>query len=293
MDFEKINYLKVILEEKSITKASKKLYISQPALSKFVSKLEEEIGLKIFKRETNGLQLTPAGELFYKKIQEIHRIHEELQNEIGNIKSGKVKKIKIGIVLNRSPYILPGLLKYLNGKYKDLRIEIYENKSFELEEMLIREQIDFAILPLPIKHSKLLDEKVIYTENILLIAPPEKNIETINNNIFENEEVILLKKQQHLRLMIDTYFKKKMITPKIKIETDNLECLLTLVEEGLGIGFASSTILEDKKWKDKFSVFHIDEEFLKREYGLIFKKDKNLNLVEKSILEYFSNKRKI
>lgn len=296
MDFDKINYLQMIYSEKSFTKAAKKLYISQPALSKFVAKTEDELGVEIFKRGVNGLELTPSGEVFFSKMKEIIKLKNELWNEIGDIKTGKIGKLKIGVVLNRSPYIIPKLLKFLSGEYPEVKIEIYEDKSLELEEMLIRNQIDLAIMPLPLKNQSLLEKKLIYKEKLLLITPNNERYRKLLlgeiKEVLEKEKFVLLKKNQHLRLMIDTYFEKSRLTPGVVAESDSLECILNLVNEEVGISFVSDMVLKDKKWENKFLIFDVEEKFLYREYGLVFKKEKRLNLLEKCVLEHFLFKNK-
>lgn len=291
MNFEKINYIYAILEEKSFTKAAKKLYISQPALSKFISKLEEELDIKFFQKSGNTLELTSSGEIFLEKLEKIIKLKNELWSELESIKNGEIKKIKLGIILNRSPYIIPKLLKNLYKKYPNLKVEIYEKNSFELEEMLIKNQLDLAIIPLPLENNSSLIKEIIYQEKLLLITPNTKEYNfpkpfSLNSINLKNERFILLKKNQHLRHMIDLYFKKNNFFPEVILESDSLECILNLVKEGLGMSFVSNMILKDKKWENQFSAFNLEESSLYREYCVSYLKEKKLNYVEKEIVDF-------
>ena len=94
MDFRQLMYIRTVAEQKSITAAAKALFITQPSLSHFISKTEEEMGVKIFDRSTYPISLTYAGEKYIEAAEKILYISEELKKEFGDISQSKKGRIK-------------------------------------------------------------------------------------------------------------------------------------------------------------------------------------------------------
>lgn len=87
MDYKQFNYILKIAEQKSISKAAEALYITQPALSHFVAKVEDELNIKIFNRATNPISLTPAGEYYVNTSRKILGLIETLSDDIAKFSS--------------------------------------------------------------------------------------------------------------------------------------------------------------------------------------------------------------
>jgi len=102
MDFHQLEYVMAIAEEKSFSKAAKKLYISQPSLSQYIMRLEEQIGIKIFDRTTNPLILTFAGEKYLEAAKNILILNNQLKRVLVDIADSKKGRLTIGIPVSRN-----------------------------------------------------------------------------------------------------------------------------------------------------------------------------------------------
>ena len=102
MDFRELTYITAVAEERSVTEAAKRLYISQPSLSYIISKVEQDLGVRLFDRKTNPLSLTYAGEIYVEHAREILRIRDNMRRELTDIGHGQKGRINIGIPNERA-----------------------------------------------------------------------------------------------------------------------------------------------------------------------------------------------
>ena len=110
MNWNQLQYVLTIVQEKNITKAAQKLYLSQPSLSMSLKNLEEELGVEIFERKKGVLELTYAGELFCHWAEDSLRSKQILSDQLSDISSNARHKIRLGISPHRSLILLPDVL---------------------------------------------------------------------------------------------------------------------------------------------------------------------------------------
>ena len=295
MDLNKFEYILCVAEEKSFTKAASKLYISQPALSQYVASLEEQLKVKLFDRSVTPLKLTLGGEIFIKKALEILQLKKELWRELHDISSNLVGNISIGISPNRSLYLLPYFFKELKDKFPNIKVEIIERNSKELEKGVLDGMIDIAIISLPLTSLELEYIK-FFEEELFLISSKERDYSNKSKEnvvafeLLKNENFILLKEKQKLRTLVEVIFLKNNFIPKIYLETESQECVLEMISLNIGIGFTSNMILNNSKWKEKFNKYSLEENNFKRDFAIVFKKGKKLNNVEKEFINIMQEK---
>ncbi|MGL4653798.1 LysR substrate-binding domain-containing protein [Cetobacterium sp.] len=294
MDLNKLGYLLVISEEKSFSKAAKKLFISQPSLSQYVSNLEAELGIKIFDRNKYPITLTSSGKIFIKNIKEMLNLKGKMLRDINNHSTKKVDSLKLGISPFRSPYILPLILPEIKKFYPNIKLIIIEKTAKELEKLLEKEEIDIALTSLPLIN-KSLDFLKFYTEETFLITPKDNfytNL-SVNGEIslkdLKSENFILPSKHIKIREKINSVFYNNHFFPQIYLEIEIQEAILSLIKTGLGIGFTSNMSLIHKNWKNDFYIFSLKEEKILRDFAIVYKKNRLLNEVENMLIEIILN----
>ena len=155
MEIKELNYLIAIAEEKSISKAADRLYMAQSSLSQFLQTLESSLDSKLFVRTSRGVRLTEAGTIMlkyaYATLAEYHRTQDEIQ-DLKDLKSGSVI---LGISGFRGSYLLPPVLNAFKLDYPGIRVQIVEQNSMALEQMLLNGEIDVALLVLPVSDSRI------------------------------------------------------------------------------------------------------------------------------------------
>ena len=125
--FKYMNYVYAVYLSKSFSKAAEKLYISQPALSAAIKKVEEEIGLPIFDRSSNPIQLTPAGEYYIESIEKIMRIEKEMVAHFACLLGNNRETINIGSASFFCAYVLPTIIQEFRQEYPGYRVSLVKS----------------------------------------------------------------------------------------------------------------------------------------------------------------------
>ena len=248
MNDRELIYVKTIADKKSISKAAEKLYIAQPSLSQALQKIEEKIGTPLFLRNANGMELTYAGEMYYKTATEILNIYNDFTNEVTYVNDLKKGRVTFGITNFMGTFLLPILLPKFKEKFPNIEVYIKEENSTNLEKQINDGTIDFALMH---KHP-LIDEKSIKYDNLytdpFVIATPcnhalskyKKNdtkfrYPRIDLNLFMDENFIFLDKNKRIRQVTDIILNIAGINPTPSLTLKNHETARRLVSSGFGV----------------------------------------------------------
>ncbi|MEG0271333.1 MAG: LysR family transcriptional regulator, partial [Clostridia bacterium] len=174
--FRQIECVQAIYDTGSLSKAAQKLFVSQPALSQSLKKLETELGALLFDRATQPLKLTAAGEIFVREGRELLLQREQMTNRLCAHTSTRNETLRLGISPFYSKYYLPILYPYMAQHYPTVQLKITEAISIELEALTLEDQIDLCFVPSEPQNPKLQYETVC-VEEILLAAPPHSRLE--------------------------------------------------------------------------------------------------------------------
>lgn len=229
MNLKHAQYMVTVLQEGSITSAAKKLYISQPSLSQMVKLVETNLGTPIFNRSTEPLTLTYAGEKYIEAAQKILTINTNLAKEIEEITHEDHGKIRFGVPVQRGmqvlPYVLPKFLKL----YPYVDIDLYEQGSGTIENMVLDGSIDMACMTTVARHNEL---KYILVENEDLVLLTSKNTDLAKRipagtpipiTEAKDEKFVSNKPGHSVRTIQDSLFAANDIRPKIILETMSIE----------------------------------------------------------------------
>ena len=170
MDIKNIRYLFAIDELKSISAAAKRLYISQPTLSQFLKKYEDDLGYPIFIRTKQGLKLTREGTVFLDTAREILRLERDMRSRLADEAGTVSGSVIFAVSAQRAPFLMPQVLPEFYRKYPQVTVEIVEGRTKDLEEKLQKGTIDLGILVPPLSDSGICCE-VFMDEEILLAVP--------------------------------------------------------------------------------------------------------------------------
>ncbi|MDO4264846.1 MAG: LysR family transcriptional regulator [Eubacteriales bacterium] len=269
MNWNQLQYMITIADEKSITGAAKKLFISQPSLSLSLRAMEDELGTPLFERKHGALQLTYAGSLFYEWALSVLHSRKQLSAKIGDIAANSRKLLRIGISPHRSALLLPGILKSFYQRYPDCEVQLTEQPTFLLRNLLEKNEIDFMI---DVPHPDTLNyqSEVLADEKIVLAVPVSF---TGEHTVFCRQSYIPLEKTAELPYImlspnhvIGTLSRKlceaSLFHPNIRITCASIDTALTLSAEQLGISFVPEIYEKRTRFSQQvryYSIKHFEE----------------------------------
>jgi DNA-binding transcriptional LysR family regulator len=165
-----MKYIYEIYKQGSFSKAAKKLFITQPALSIAVRKVEKDLNMPLFNRKHNALTLTDAGEIYIKKAKLIRQIEEDLNAEISDIAELGSGSLKIGGTNYLNSYILPLVLSAFTKKFPKITISLIESGSVSVFGMMESGIIDVTFSCAELD-AEIFSKTPVFNDNVLLAVP--------------------------------------------------------------------------------------------------------------------------
>ena len=283
MQLRDIQYVVTVAHQSSFSKAAQLLFISQPALSQSVRRLENELGVPLFIRENNTVRLTAAGKIFVADGLEILHMSNALKTKMSDIVNLRDCHLKIGISTFYSNCYLPKIIPAFQNQYPSVQLEIIEETSNVLETLVYENKVDFCMIPGPLDN-KHLDSQVVYQEHILIALPPNHPINRqltpavssgfpfVDAAELKDEPFIFLKKHQKFPQMGLQLCKDAGFTPNIVFETGNWNTIHSLVATGLGLGFIPEILTETPTAGLRPAYYRIIANNTTRPYLIAYKK---------------------
>ena len=293
IDFELYRIFYVVANHCNITKASEELNISQPAISKSIKNLEEQLGGQLFVRTKRGVVLTSEGKEFYNYIKQAIEYINNAENKFTDLINLETGNIKIGITTTLTKEFLLPYLEKFHSLYPKIDIQITTNLTSNLISKLRNGLIDIVILNINdknygndidiIKCRKINDCFVVNNKYKHLI---DKNLSLKDLN---NYPLILQTKGSNTRDFIDNIGKENDIIFKPNIELASYSLVVDFSKIGFGIGYATKEyIKEEIKNKELFEL-KIKEKIPSRYIGIALSKNHIPNFSTKKLIEIIKN----
>ena len=248
MNFLHLKYFLTVAEELNITRAAERLYISQQSLSNHISNMERELDTKLFTRSPK-LALTYAGNLLVDTASQILELNSQFLAKVGDINQHYLGVLRVGVSHTCGLSLLPKILPKFREEFPMVEFSLFEGNSHQLEDELSHGRIDLMICFEPVA----MDDVTILPlsrQRLMLVVPKSftellfgqrademrqsfargADIET-----FESLPLILIKKGNRTRNIVDQYFKHKQFKPNLILETENTVTTLVMAQSGVGI----------------------------------------------------------
>jgi LysR family transcriptional activator of glutamate synthase operon len=286
-------YFITIAKVGNLNQASKLLYVSQPSLSKYIQRLEERVGAKLFDHSTTPLKLNEAGELYLKFLLNTQTQEQEFLERINEIEHMERGTLNFGIPPYCGQCYMPQVLPNFVKRYPNIKINMIENSGDYLENCVLNQEANFAIIHHPVSNP-LLTYKELLGERILLVAKKSSKSNAIQKahiEYFKDTNFILPQDNQKIGKIVNQFLVQHSFSPKIFLRTRSVELIILLAAQGMGVGFIPESGLHSltSDLQHKVSFFTIDDEELNKwKIISIARKDYKLRTFEAFFLDLFS-----
>ena len=258
----------------SFKKASDKLCVSQPAISKQIKNLEEILGVKLFFRLNKGIKLTKEGLMLLEQVEKMNFYLEASVKYISSSKKLDNGELVIGCQSHITSFYLLKYIEKFKKDYAGINIKIISDSTSLLIEQLLHHKIDFIIDNYPIDiHGKNIVIKKLKTFDTALIVNNGYNekIKTIND--LNNKNFILPLERSSMRKNLEKVFYSNNINVNVGLAVDTTDLIISSIRKGFGIGYVVKESVKKELENKEFKELKIDCELPKFELELVYIKD--------------------
>lgn len=288
INFELYRVFYSVANNKNITKASQELMISQPAVSKSIKNLEDQLGGKLFSRTRKGVTLTEEGEQFYKYIKQAMEYINNAENKFTDLINLEVGTINIGIGTTLTKEILIPYLEEFHKLYPKIDIQIHTDITNRLFSKLNDGLIDLVILNLPykvnndieLKTIKTLQDCFVVSENYKYLKDKKLKLEELNNY-----PLILLPKASNTRHFIDDFCLKNNVTLNPHMNLSSYSLVVEFTKIGFGIGYVTEEFIKEDLKNKKLFKLDVEPKLPKRGVALAYSKRNTPSFSSKKLIE--------
>jgi LysR family transcriptional regulator, nitrogen assimilation regulatory protein len=231
MELRSLHYFVRIAELGSITRASAHLQIAQPALTRHVQRLEDEVDAALFTRANRGVRLTEAGQKLLDSAQRILRDVERAGDEIRAHKAHPSGKIILGVTPTQCPVVVPEVFARMRRHYPMIELKVVHAGMVRLEEFVIDGRVDIALLSEISKSRLILSSRLADEEMVLVTRPGARPRGVVSTDELRRTPLIL---GDGLRAAMETLLAGHGIELKVDTELNDHETIRLMVQQGVG-----------------------------------------------------------
>lgn len=275
MTLTELQYIVALAQERHFKRAADRVFVTQPALSLAVKKLEQELGVAIFERSSPHISLTPLGEQIVQQAQhvlegaaQIKALASQGDNQLQGV-------LRLGVIATVGPYLLPSLIPLLHKRAPDMPLELEENFTAPLSLMLKNGQLDSVILALPFEEAGVVTQP-LYREPFRVVVPVThpwaKRKGPLEAGQLRTEKVILPAAGHCFRRQVLEACPEVSRAEREGIQGNSLETIRQMVASGLGITVLPCSALTPKHQNKRLVSLKFAEPVPERTIGLAWRK---------------------
>jgi LysR family hydrogen peroxide-inducible transcriptional activator len=235
LTLKQLRYFEALARHGHFGRAADASAISQPALSMQIKELEEALGSALFERAAREIRVTSFGDAFGKRVREILKAVDELEDLARASRDRLVGRLRIGVIPTIAPYLLPQIIGDLTRIYPDLEIQVRETMTSNLIAELGDARLDLAILALPISESAF-EEVALFSEDFVLVRPiGDQDASPPTVEALRQMRLLLLEEGHCFRAQALSFCSMTSASPRESLDGSSLSTLVQMVGAGLGV----------------------------------------------------------
>ena len=287
MYFQEQEYFLAIAKHKNLTKAAQELYVSQPTITKFLQKLEKNLGGKLFRKDGHTYNLTFLGQRYLAYAQKVVTLNQDWEKELLDMRSSFKGELNISFPPMRSMCIIPQILPEFHKLHPAVHINFYEQGHNIQDSVLSDGKLDFAIFSEWQPHPNLSYEHLI-DEEIVLILPKNHELTEkavyrdgfrypwIDLKLLADTPFILHFPDQNTGRSSEQLFEQYNIQPPVPFRTRNSQLCIQLTAENLGVCLAPETYALHSSSMLPISICSVGEKPIVNRLVLAYRKNSYL-----------------
>lgn len=273
----KIFYLSAKLG--SLSAAARALYITQPAVTKGIQRLQEYYEIKLTNRFGKKLALTDAGDALYEIAEKIFELEKNAEESIRDFQQRKKGHIRIHASESFGAYYLPSIIDPFSKSNSNIRISINILPNEQVVENVAGLNNDLGFISYPIEHKKVLIREIL-EDRLVIIVPPDHAFagkKYLTPRDLNGQNMIIHEKGSTPQRVIDEFIKKNKISIFIPMELSSNRAVKKAVEDGTGIALISRNVASEEIQMGRLIAIPLSGKVIKRKFYLVHHKDKYIS----------------
>lgn len=265
--------------------AAEKLFISQPSVSQAISDIETYYGVKLFERLSKKLYITESGEKLLKYARHVVGTFKDMEADMKE--TGKELCLKIGGTITVGTCILCPIIRIFERKNPNVSTKVTINNTTEIEEMILNNSIDIAIIEGEIVNKDIIKTPIYQDELVLICGAhhPLAELEKIELQHLNNQDFIAREQGSRDRNIFEQLLKDKGIEVNVKWTSTNTETIKNAVIAGQGLAILSSAMIIKELYNGTLKVIPIEGISIKRDICMVHHKDKFISEYMQKFME--------
>ena len=293
MEFKQVECFIAVARKKSFSKAADMLFMSQPAITSNVQKLEKELGVTLIDRKSKNISLTDAGKIYYRYAVEMINISAQAEYSLCEYKESMEGVLEICASTIPGQYLLPYIVKAFKEAYPRVLFSIRHKDSKEAVEEILSGRINFGFIGAKFS-SETLEYIDFYDDRLVLISSPKKMFATdfVSIKSLMGEDIVLREEGSGTRLLIENALRKKKLDISIfRSQTidDSLEAIKKMVELNVGISFVSDVAVRNEVAAGKLKKYEIEDLDFNRHFSLVYCNNRCLSPIEEKFKDFVAS----
>ena len=247
MNLNQLEYFCTAVECGSITKAAKKLFVTQPAISGAIRELEKEFAVTLFSHTRNKLTLSPDGERFYVRAKQLLREVEAAQLQLHDL-GGSRQPVRVGIPPLWGTTFFPDLLRDFRQKYPDIRLTFYEYGSARAAALVQEEELDIALVNLSLNDPEKFNSLYIGRDHYVIAAEPAHPLagrSSVTLEELSSVPLVMYNTDSVQNNAIHSRFQQLGIVPNVILYTSQIYTMKSMIHSGTCVSFFYASLLQD------------------------------------------------
>lgn len=278
MELQQLLYFRKVAELQHFTRAAEALAVSQPALSRAVAHLEDELGVRLFEREGRTVRLNRYGQAFLTRVERIVQEVEAARHEMADLAGTERGMVALAFLHTLGVRLVPDLLRQFRRDHPAIRFQLWQNASEVLLKQLAAGEIDLCLAsPFQRDGQEAVEWVDLFSEELYLVVPPDHALTgrgTVALIEVADSDFISLKPSTGLRQISDELCRQAGFTPNVLFEGEEVATIRGLVQAGLGVALLPAPAKTEPlgaEW------LHVSAPVCRRTIGLAWRKDRYLS----------------
>jgi LysR family transcriptional regulator, nitrogen assimilation regulatory protein len=290
MEIRQLRYFVRIVDLGSFSRAAQELYVAQPALSKQIRMLEEELGSSLLHRSVRGVEATSSGLVFYRHAQSVLRQLERVAGEIAEAHGNPRGQVTIGIPQSPAQLLAAPLVQAVHQRFPGVQLRIREGVSGTLEEQLLNARLDMSLLFDRDSRPARLHSTPLLTESLVLVTPGASRRPAASATATLKEAarhaMVLPGPENTTRQIIEAAFARAGLRLQLLAEADAVSTMKAIVRSGLGATIVSSSALAGADGLEGLAARRIVSPGLERGLSLCAADAAALSLAAQAVFDF-------